>query len=105
MRSSYDFLTGSVYYQEKKKLAEEAERKKKLEAARIEAEKEDQRLEIISTMKPTVANINSSIDALSCQIDQLKELENRICALEISAADRSWRPNQKTGKLRITIRA
>ncbi len=111
MRSSYDFTTGTVYkylqsdYKDKVKQAEKAERKKKLEALRIEAEKEDQRQEIISTMKPTVANINSNIEVLSCRIDQLQELENRICTLETNMADRSWRPNRKAGKLRITVRA
>ena len=111
MRSSYDFTTGTVYkylqsdYKEKMKQAEEAERKKKLEAARLEALKEDQRLEIVSTMKPTVANINSNIEILSCRIDQLQELETRIISLEREAADRSWHPNRERKNLRITVRA
>ena len=111
MRSSYDFSTGTVYkylqsdYKEKMKQAEEAERKKKLEAARIEALKQDQRLEIISTMKPTVADINSSIEVLSCRIDQLQALETRIVSLEESAADRSRSSNREPKNLRITVRA
>ena len=115
MRSDYDFTTGAVYkylqsdYKDKMKQIEEVEHKKELEAAHIEAAKQDQRLEIISTMKPTVADINSNIEVLNCRTDnqlyKLEKLENRICALEISAADRSWRPNRKAGKLRITVRA
>lgn len=111
MRNSYDFTTGTVYkylqsdYKEKKKQAEEADRKKKLEAARIEALKEDQRLEIISTMKPTIANINSNMEVLSCQISQLQELRARIISLEESAADRSRSSNRPRKNLRITVRA
>lgn len=111
MRDSYDFTTGTVYkylqsdYKEKKKQAEETDRKKKLEAARIEALKEDQRLEIISTMKPSIANINSDIEVLSCRIDQLHELETRIISLERDAADRSRSSSRPRKNLRITVRA
>lgn len=111
MRNSYDFTTGTVYkylqsdYKEKKKQAEEADRKKKLEAAHIEAAKEDRRLEITSTMKPTVAEINSNIENLSCRIDQLQMLETRIVSLEESAADRLRSSNRPRKNLRITVRA
>ena len=111
MRTNYDFTTGTVYkylqsdYKEKMKQAEKADRKKKLEAARLEALKEDERLGIISTMQPIVANINSNIETLSCRIDQLQELETRIITLEKNIADRPWSPNRERKNLRITVRA
>lgn len=97
---------------------QELERIKKLEAARLEALKQDQRQEIISTMKPTISCINGAIDnvkddlkdiynILNNRIHQLEEneLHARICQLEETAAVRSGLSNRPHKKLRITISA
>lgn len=96
----------------------EEERKKKLEAARLEALKQDQRQEIISTMQPTVSCINGAIDnvkddlkdiynILNNRIHQLEEneLHARICQLEETAAVRSGLSGRPHRKLTIKVSA
>ena len=100
--------------QEKQKL----EREKKLKAARLEALKQDQRQEIISTIQPTISCINGTIDDIKDElkyvyddfnnrINQLEDndLHERICQLEKTAVVRSGLFGRPRRKLTIKVSA
>jgi hypothetical protein len=97
---------------------QELERKKKSEAALLEALKQDQRQEIISTIQPTISCINGTIDDIKDElkyvyddfnnrIHQLEDndLHERICQLEKTAAVRSGLSGRPHRKLTIKVYA